>query len=109
MPRSPVKHRAAGGGRKPPGGTPPPPRPGAAGGGPQLSPDPPLSPNPVAVWPRVLRGVPGVVKEIRALDAKTLQISLVLPYAPLLTVLAHPAFSVVNVVPGDAGTTRWLG
>ena len=60
----------------------------------QLSPDHPLYPNPVAVWPRVLRGVPGVVKEIRALDAKTLQISLVLPYAPLLTVLAHPAFSV---------------
>ena len=75
----------------------------------QLSPDHPLYPNPVAVWPRVLRGVPGVVKEIRALDAKTLQISLVLPYAPLLTVLAHPAFSVVNVVPGDAGTTQWLG
>ncbi|MBI2555327.1 MAG: hypothetical protein HYV92_13130 [Candidatus Rokubacteria bacterium] len=75
----------------------------------QISPDHPLHPNPVAVWPRLLRGVPGVVKEIRALDARTVQISLVLPYAPLLTVLAHPAFSVVNAVPGEAGTTRWLG
>src|SRR3972149_6137777 len=75
----------------------------------QVSPDHPLYPNPVAVWPRVLRGVPGVVKEIRALDVKTLQISLVLPYAPLLTLLAHPAFSVINAVPGDAGPTRWLG
>lgn len=75
----------------------------------QVSPDHPLYPNPVAVWPRVLRGVPGVVKEIRALDAKTLQISLVLPYAPLLTLLAHPAFSVIHTVPGDAGPTRWLG
>ena len=75
----------------------------------QISPDHPLYPNPVAVWPRVLRGVPGVVKEIRALDQKTVRISLVLPYAPLLTVLAHPAFSVVNAVPGEAGTPRWLG
>lgn len=75
----------------------------------QISPDHPLHPSPVAVWPRMLRGAPGVVKEIRALDPKTVRVSLVLPYAPLLTVLAHPAFGVVNAVPGEAGSTRWLG
>lgn len=75
----------------------------------QISPDDPLYPNPVAVWPRLLRGVPGVVKEIRAADPKTVQIQLLLPYAPLLTALAHPAFSILHVVPGEGGATRWLG
>ena len=44
-----------------------------------------------AAAPRLLRGVPGVVKEVRAPDGRTVQIVLVQPYAPLLTVLAHPA------------------
>ncbi len=75
----------------------------------QISPDHPLYPNPVAVWPRLLRGAPGVVKQVRALDPKTVQVQIMLPYAPLLTVLAHPAFSIISVAPGEAGTTRWLG
>ena len=71
----------------------------------QMSPDHPLHPNPPAVWPRLLRGLPGVVKEVRAVDPRTVQIHLLLPYAPLLTVLAHPAFSVVKEgVPALLGT-----
>ncbi len=69
----------------------------------------PLYPNPPAVWPRLLRGLPGVVKDVRAIDTKTVQITLVLPYAPLLTVLAHPAFGVIHSGSGDAAAGRWLG
>jgi peptide/nickel transport system substrate-binding protein len=60
--------------------------------------------------PRLLRGAPGVVKEVRAVDARTVAISLLLPYAPLITVLAHPAFSVVLPAPagGPAGAP-WQG
>lgn len=68
----------------------------------QLSADHPLHPDPPDVWPRLLRGLPGVVKEIRASGPKTVQIQLLLPYAPLLTVLAHPAFSIVK-----AGSAPW--
>ncbi len=75
----------------------------------QMSPDHPLHPNPPAVWPRLLRGLPGVVKEIRAPDPKTVQIQLLLPYAPLLTVLAHPAFSIIQEGAGQDGVPRWLG
>lgn len=75
----------------------------------QISPDHPLYPNPPAVWPRLLRGLPGVVKEIRAPDSRTVQIQLLLPYAPLLTVLAHPAFSVIQEGTGEGGAPRWLG
>ena len=74
-----------------------------------LSQDHPLHPNQPAVWPRLLRGLPGVVKEVKAIDAKTVQITLVLPYAPLLTVLAHPAFGVIRGVPGEKAPVRWLG
>jgi peptide/nickel transport system substrate-binding protein len=63
------------------------------------------SPN---VAPRLLRGAPGVIREVRAADPKTVQIGLVLPYAPLLTVLAHPAFSIVAPA-GGAGGARWQG
>lgn len=75
----------------------------------QMSPDHPLHPNPVAAWPRLLRGVPGVVKGIRAAGPDSVEVELLLPYAPILTVLAHPAFSILRAVPGEAGTTRWLG
>ena len=71
----------------------------------QMSPDRPLHPNPPAVWPRLFRGLPGVVKEIRAPDPKTVQIQLLLPYAPLLTVLAHPAFSAIK----EGNAPWWVG
>jgi peptide/nickel transport system substrate-binding protein len=54
-----------------------------------------------AVWGPLLRGVPGVVKEVRAVDARTVAIVLRQPYAPLLSVLAHPGFGVVRRVTGD--------
>src|SRR5499426_857138 len=41
-------------------------------------------------WAALLRGVPGVVKEVRATSARTVDIVLAQPYAPLLTVLGHP-------------------
>ncbi|MBI4607375.1 MAG: hypothetical protein HY726_00015 [Candidatus Rokubacteria bacterium] len=71
--------------------------------------DHPYHPNPNEVWPRLLRGLPGVVKALRASDAKTVEIHLVQPYAPLLTVLAHPGFSVVVAAAGEGGTTKWFG
>ena len=64
------------------------------------------APSPNVAAPRLVRGTPGVVKEIRALDARTIQISLLLPYAPLPAVLAHPAFSIV--LASSAGQ-RWVG
>lgn len=51
---------------------------------------------PGTVWSTLLRGRPGVVKEVRAVDARTVQVVLLQPYAPLLTVLAHPGFGIVR-------------
>ncbi len=59
-------------------------------------------------WGALLRGVPGVIREVRAADARTLQIILAQPYAPLLTVLAHPAFGIARAVPGADGV-RYVG
>jgi ABC-type transport system substrate-binding protein len=66
----------------------------------------PHAPSPNAAAPRLVRGTPGVIKEIRAVDPRTVQISLLLPYAPLPAVLAHPAFSIV--LPASVGQ-RWVG
>jgi len=51
---------------------------------------------PTAAWAAMLRGFPGVIKEFKAPDARTLQIVLNQPYAPLLTVLGHPSLAVVR-------------
>jgi peptide/nickel transport system substrate-binding protein len=59
-----------------------------------------LGPPHTTVWAALLRGVPGVVREVRAVDPRTVQIALVQPYAPLLTALAHPGFGVVREAPG---------
>src|SRR5204863_4175624 len=61
---------------------------------------------PSLAWAALLRGHPGVIKDVRAADARTLQIVLNQPYAPLLTVLAHPALGIVRRGPGDG---RLLG
>src|SRR5438552_7109865 len=66
----------------------------------------PLAPSPNPAGPRLLRGSPGVVKEILTPDQRTVRINLLLPYAPLLTVLAHPVFSIVHPT---TGATRWVG
>lgn len=50
----------------------------------------------LTVWASLFRGAPGVVREVRAPDARTVQIALVQPYAALLTALAHPALSIAR-------------
>src|SRR5262249_38744758 len=66
----------------------------------------PLAPSPNPAGLRLLRGAPGVIKDILTPDPRTVQINLLLPYAPLLTVLAHPVFSIVQPT---TGATRWVG
>jgi peptide/nickel transport system substrate-binding protein len=66
----------------------------------------PLAPSPNPAGARLLRGSPGVVKEILTPDLRTVQINLLLPYAPLLTVLAHPVFSIAH---SGTGAMRWIG
>jgi peptide/nickel transport system substrate-binding protein len=46
------------------------------------------------------------VREILTPDQRTVQINLTLPYAPLLTVLAHPVFSVAH---SGTGAMGWIG
>src|SRR5438046_2642774 len=58
------------------------------------------------VWTALLRGAPGVVKEVRAADARTVQFVLHQPYAPLLTVLAHPGFGIARQVAAADGSVR---
>ncbi|MBI4637517.1 MAG: hypothetical protein HY727_14310 [Candidatus Rokubacteria bacterium] len=72
-----------------------------------LRPDPQGPPLPV--WGALLRGTPGVVKEVRAADARTVQIVLVQPYAPLLTVLAHPGLAVARATLAADGSRRLVG
>ena len=54
-----------------------------------LQPNAPHAPTPNAAA-RLVRGTPGVVKEVRAVDPRTVQISLLLPYAPLPAVPGPP-------------------
>jgi peptide/nickel transport system substrate-binding protein len=76
----------------------------------EVLPGHPRAPSGESAVARLLRGAPGVVKQIRARDARTVEIALAQPYAPLLTVLAHPAFSVVLARPsGGEGGNRWQG
>jgi peptide/nickel transport system substrate-binding protein len=63
---------------------------------------------PVA-WAALLRGAPGVVKEVRAADARTVQIVLLQPYAPLLTALAHPGLGVARVANPTEAAPRLVG
>src|SRR5215510_10745906 len=65
-----------------------------------------MAPSPNPAGPRLLRGSPGVVKEILTPDSRSVQINLLQPYAPLLTVLAHPVFSIVY---SGTGASRWIG
>jgi peptide/nickel transport system substrate-binding protein len=66
----------------------------------------PMAPSPNPGPSRLLRGSPGVVREILTPDQRTVQINLALPYAPLLTVLAHPVFSVAH---SGTDAMRWIG
>jgi peptide/nickel transport system substrate-binding protein len=62
-----------------------------------------------AGWAALLGGRPGVIKEVRATELRTVQFTLVQPYAPLLTVLAHPALAVVRASAGLDGSPRLVG
>jgi peptide/nickel transport system substrate-binding protein len=64
---------------------------------------------PLAGWAALLRGVPGIIKEVRAADRRTVHIVLVQPYAPLLTVLAHPALAVARAASPLEGSVRLVG
>jgi peptide/nickel transport system substrate-binding protein len=64
---------------------------------------------PAPAWAALLRGVPGVIKEVRAADRNTVNIVLVQPYAALLTVLAHPAMSIGRLGSPVEGATRLVG
>jgi peptide/nickel transport system substrate-binding protein len=61
------------------------------------------------VWPMLLRGAPGIVKEVRAPNARTVDIVLVQPYAPLITVLAHPGLAIAKISTGPEGAGRLIG
>jgi peptide/nickel transport system substrate-binding protein len=74
-----------------------------------MFPTDPAHPASNVVWPALLRGLPGVVKALRAPAPYTFQIVLLQPYAPLLTVLAHPGFGVSRVVTTAEGATRLIG
>jgi peptide/nickel transport system substrate-binding protein len=64
---------------------------------------------PPVAWAALLRGAPGVVKEVRAADARTVQIVLLQPYAALLTALAHPGLAVARVSNPTEGASRLVG
>jgi peptide/nickel transport system substrate-binding protein len=65
--------------------------------------------SPGAGWSALLRGQQGgVLKDVRAVDARTVQFVLTQPYAPLLTVLAHPGLAVARVTTGPDGP-RFVG
>src|SRR5439155_975555 len=60
-------------------------------------------------WPALLRGAPGVIKEVRAPNSRTVEIVLAQPYAPLLTVLAHPGLSIAKPSSAADGAGRLIG
>ena len=72
-----------------------------------MRPEPGAAPSPA--WSALLRGVPGVVKDVRVADPRTVEIILNQPYAPLLTALAHPALSVARPIVAADGSHRLIG
>jgi peptide/nickel transport system substrate-binding protein len=60
-------------------------------------------------WPVLLRGMPGVVKAVRASNSRTVEIALVQPYAPILTVLAHPALAIAKPSQSTDAQGRLIG
>lgn len=72
----------------------------------QLRPEAPVA---ARAWSALLRGLPGVIKEVRAPNARTIEFVLVQPYAALLTVLAHPALAVAKYSTAADGSGRFVG
>src|SRR5262245_11743403 len=73
----------------------------------EIFPGHPQAPAGEPVAAKLLRGRPGIVREVRAKDARTVDVVLSQPYAPLLTILAHPVFSIV--LPAQGSANRWQG
>jgi peptide/nickel transport system substrate-binding protein len=71
-----------------------------------IFPNHPQAPAQRPLVPRLLRGSPGVVRAISVPEPRVVQITLAQPYAPLLTVLAHPALAIGLALDGGA---RWVG
>jgi peptide/nickel transport system substrate-binding protein len=65
--------------------------------------------EPGSPWSALQGGRPGVIREVRASGARTVQFVLTQPYAPLLTVLAHPALAVARVAVGSDGAGHFVG
>lgn len=65
--------------------------------------------QPPRAWAALLRGAPGVVREVRAVGAKTVQFVLTQPYGPLLTALAHPGLGIARTGSGPDGAVRLIG
>jgi peptide/nickel transport system substrate-binding protein len=74
-----------------------------------LVPGHPAAPSANVVAARLFGATPGIVKEIRVSDARSVRINLLTPYAPLLTVLAHPGLSITLLRAGETGAGAWLG
>src|SRR5215470_8218458 len=72
----------------------------------QLRPEAPAAGR---AWSALLRGIPGVVKEVRAPNTRTVEFVLAQPYAALLTVLAHPALAVAKYSTAADGSGRFIG
>src|SRR3989442_1374597 len=60
-------------------------------------------------WPALLRGSRGVVKEVGAPNARTVEIALVQPYAALLTGPPHPGLAVAKYSAAADGGGRFVG
>lgn len=60
-------------------------------------------------WSALLRGVPGVVRDVRAVAPRTVNVVLAQPYAALITVLAHPAFGITRASTAPDGSARPVG
>jgi peptide/nickel transport system substrate-binding protein len=72
----------------------------------QLRPEAPAAGR---AWSALLRGIPGVIKEVRAPNTRTVEFVLLQPYAALLTVLAHPALAVAKYSTAADGSGRFVG
>jgi peptide/nickel transport system substrate-binding protein len=60
-------------------------------------------------WPILLRGTPGVLRGVRAPNSRTVEIVLAQPYAPLLTVLAHPGLAIAKPSQAADAPGRLIG
>lgn len=57
-------------------------------------------PAPPGPGPNPFGGLPGLVREIRVVSPTAVVVELSQPYAPLLSILAHPAFAIAQPVAG---------